>query len=100
MADLPIAGNLPGDLTPRVSVAAVCKAAGITCTHYYFEARAGRAPLSKNGITLEEAKTWLADHARNKAARAEVSRRRQAFLEARRRRVALREAATAKDGGK
>jgi len=98
VVDLPVAGDPPADLTPRVSVAAVCKTAGITATHYYFEAKEGRAPVSKGGLTLDEAKAWLAEHARKKAARAEASRRRKAFLEGRRRRVALREAAAAKKG--
>jgi hypothetical protein len=95
VTDLPNTGDPPVDLTPRVPVAAVCKRLGIEPTFYWAEARAGRAPVSHKGLTIEQANAWIAERLKKKAARAEASRRRQALLAAQR----LRKAAKAAKAG-
>jgi hypothetical protein len=71
-------GESPDDLIP---VAELCKLAGVTPTFYYAESRAGRAPKSRRGITLAEAKSWLDARAAKKAARTAAAQRLRSLYE-------------------
>jgi hypothetical protein len=69
------------DLIPKVPVAAVCAIAGVTSSYFYQEARRGRAPKSRNGLTMAEAKSWLDGRIAKKADRSEAVRRLRALYE-------------------
>jgi hypothetical protein len=71
------ADSLGGDLTPRISVVEVCRRAAVTPRYYYQEVKAGRAPKPKpwHGLTLSEARAWLAARSSKKALKAEADRR-------------------------
>ncbi len=64
-----MADSIDDDFIPRVSVNALARRAGVTTRYYYDEASRGRAPKSCGGVTIEEARAWLAERAAKKAAR-------------------------------
>jgi hypothetical protein len=60
----------------RIPVVELCRIAGIKSNSWiYREAKAGRAPVSRNGVTLGEARDWLLKRAAKKAARTEALKR-------------------------
>jgi hypothetical protein len=71
VTDLPT-GAAPDDL---ISIADLARIAGVRPTYYYAEARAGRAPRPKKGVSFAEAVSWLEGRARKKAAREDTLRR-------------------------
>jgi hypothetical protein len=73
--DSPAGAPPDDDLILKISVAELCKIADVTPTFYYAQARRGRAPKPKNGLTLAEAKAWLDRRFAKKAAGAEAVRR-------------------------
>jgi hypothetical protein len=75
MAEIPTGFPPDDELVPKVPVAAVCRIAGVAPTYFYAEARRGRAPKSKNGLTLDEAKAWLDGRIAKKVLRAEAIKR-------------------------
>lgn len=70
-SNTPAAGDPPAD----VSVAEICRRAGVTEARYYYLARKGKAPRSNRGVPFEQAKEWLEARAARKRARAEGMRR-------------------------
>ena len=77
MIDLP-PGDSPDDLI--VSIADLCRLVGVTPTYFYRQARQGKAPKSRCGITLAEARTWINARRVKKAAKAAAVQRLRKFL--------------------
>jgi hypothetical protein len=81
MADSHSAGESPDNLVPRVPIVDLARIAGVTPGFLYAEARRGRAPKSKRGLTLAEATAWIKSRRAKRAARAEAVRELEAFCE-------------------
>ena len=84
MAETPPTGA-PPDLIPsaKIPVIDLCRIAGCATTYYYREARLGRAPKSRCGLTFEEAKSWLDGRIAKRGAKAAaIQRLRELYEEA------------------
>ena len=79
VADIPAGGSPDEILIPVTELAAI---AGCSVVHYYRLARQGRAPLSRLGVPLPAAKTWLKARATAKAKKAATVRSLRALYDA------------------